>query len=577
VRGRILRLLAALWLLLPAATALAGETTPAAGPTDPNAISSPATLDGYPAAHRLNGLAALAIARRDPRIQTALREHPTARPEVYLKGQARWQVSWFTPGSGKARKEIAQVLVDDATGKVTEAWTGPQVAWTMARGYPGAFGRAVNSPWVWIPLTVLFIVPFLDPRRPLRWLHLDLAVLAAFGISVAFFNAANLGVSVPLVAPLMAYLLVRALAVGYRSRKETAAARGPLPLLVPVSWLAIALVFLVGFRIGLNLEDSNVIDVGYSGVIGAHKLAAGDPLYGHFPSDDASGDTYGPVAYEAYVPFEQLLPWHGKWAGLWAANAASISFDLLTLLTLIGIGWRIRGPGMGVVLGYAWATWPFSLYAMNSNSNDGLVALFVALALLLAARPAARGVAAALGAMTKFGSLALLPVFALHDRQAGRRGGLIAFSLAALATLAVVWLPVIAGGESLRTVYDRTIAFQFGRDAPFSVWGLYGWSLAQHAWQLLTVAFIVAAPFLPRRRDVVGLAAVCAAILLAVLLSVTYWFYLYLVWMFPALIVALLARHEAPLRRHATRVVSAAGAPESAAAGSLWPPGEHRS
>lgn len=558
--GRILRLLAVLWLLLPA-TALAGETTPAAGPTDPNAISSPATLDGYPASHRLNGLAALAIARRDPRIQGALREHPTARPEVYLKGQARWQVSWFTPGTGKARKEIAQLFIDDATGKVTEAWTGPQVAWTMARGYPGAFGRAVNSPWVWIPLTVLFIVPFLDPRRPLRWLHLDLAVLAAFGISVAFFNAANLEVSVPLVAALMAYLLVRALSVAYRSRGETPAARGPLPLLVPVSWLAVALVFLVGFRIGLNLADSNVIDVGYSGVIGAHKLAAGDPLYGHFPSDDGSGDTYGPVAYEAYVPFEQIFPWHGKWAGLWAANAASISFDLLTLLTLIGIGWRIRGPGMGVVLGYAWAAWPFSLYAMNSNSNDGLVALFVALALLLAARPAGRGVAAALGAMTKFGSLALLPVLAMHDRQAGRRRGLVAFAVAVLATLAVVWLPVIAGGESLHTVYERTIAFQFGRDAPFSVWGLYGWSLPQHAWQLLTVVFIIAAAFLPRRQDVVGLAAVCAAILLAVLLSVTYWFYLYLVWMFPALIVALLARHQAPIGGRGRRAFSAAMPP----------------
>ena len=40
---------------------------------------------------------------------------------------------------GKAG-EIAQGKVDDASGVVTEAWTGPQVAWTMARGYKGAFG-----------------------------------------------------------------------------------------------------------------------------------------------------------------------------------------------------------------------------------------------------------------------------------------------------------------------------------------------------------------------------------------------------------------------------------------------------
>ena len=77
----------------------------------------------------------------------------------------------------------------------------------MARGYPGAFGRKVNSPWVWIPLSILFVAPFVDPRRPLRLLHLDLLVLVGFGVSVAFFNDANLDVSVPLVAPLLAYLL----------------------------------------------------------------------------------------------------------------------------------------------------------------------------------------------------------------------------------------------------------------------------------------------------------------------------------------------------------------------------------
>src|SRR5690349_18780104 len=139
----------------------------------------------------------------------------------------------------------------------------------MARGYPGAFGRKVNSPWVWIPLTLLFVLPFVTPRRPLRMLHLDLLVLVAFGISVAFFNDANIDVSVPLAYPLLAYLLGRMLWIGFR---RGARAPGPLPLLVPVGWLAVALVFLVGFRVGLNLTSSNVIDVGYAGVIGADRM-----------------------------------------------------------------------------------------------------------------------------------------------------------------------------------------------------------------------------------------------------------------------------------------------------------------
>ena len=59
------------------------------------------------------------------------------------------------------------MIVDDASGRVLEAWTGPQVRWTMARGYSGAFGRAVNAPWLWLGLTVLFVAPFVEPApRP---------------------------------------------------------------------------------------------------------------------------------------------------------------------------------------------------------------------------------------------------------------------------------------------------------------------------------------------------------------------------------------------------------------------------
>ena len=50
--------------------------------------------------------------------------------------------------------------------------------------------------------------------------------------------------------------------------------------LVPAAWLAVGLVFLVAFRAGLNVVDSNVIDVGYSGVIGADRIVDGDELYG---------------------------------------------------------------------------------------------------------------------------------------------------------------------------------------------------------------------------------------------------------------------------------------------------------
>ncbi|MCW3003664.1 MAG: hypothetical protein JWQ20_2962, partial [Conexibacter sp.] len=442
----------------------------------------------------------------------------------------------------------AQVYVDDATGGITEAWTGPQVAWTMARGYPGAFGRKVNSPWVWIPLSLLFVAPFVTPRRPLRWLHLDLLVLVGFGVSVAFFNDANLDAAVPIVPVLLAYLLLRMLAIGLRCRAPDVEGPPPrLPLLVPTVWLAVAVVFLVGFRIGLNITSSNVIDVGYSGVIGADRLADGKPVYGNYPKDNEHGDTYGPFAYEAYVPFEQALPWSGRWNDLPAAHAAAIFFDLMTLLLLFLTGRRIRGPGLGVVLAYAWATWPFSIYALNCNTNDGLVAALAALTLFVASGPAARGAVAALAGFTKLGALGLMPLLATHGARQGRWARtVVPVAVSFVAVSAVVWAPIVLRGESLQTVYDRTLGFQAARIAPLSIWGLYDLRGPEQVWQVGAALFALAAGLIARRRDVIGLAAIAAAVVIALQLGLSYWFYLYLVWFFPFVAVALFGRFRIP-------------------------------
>jgi hypothetical protein len=518
------------------------DTLPApttAAQTDPNALVRPTDLDASPLGRRLTPRKALEIAGRVPEIADMLGRHPGYTEEAYQKGASRWQVSYFDPvRKNQPRKEIGQVHIDDASGRVVEAWTGFQVAWTMARGYPGAFGRIVTSPWIWIPLSVLFVLPFVNPRRWRSWLHLDLLVLSAFSISLAFFDEANLGISVPFVYPLLVYLLVRMLAIALR--------RGPAPpvrLLVPVTWLAIATIFLLGFRIGLNATNSNVIDVGYAGVIGADRLMDGKPLYGEFPSDNDHGDTYGPVVYEAYVPFEQAKAWSGVWDDLPAAHGAAIAFDLLCVLLLFLIGRRVRGPNLGITLAYAWTAYPFTIYTSNANSNDALVAALVLLAVLLAGRPVLRGAAAALAGLSKFAPLALVPVLATHDlRPTQRFRGLALFAAGFVVTAAVVALPLLR--EDLSTFYDRTVGFQAGRGSPFSIWGLYGWETAQGVVQGLSVLLAVGLAFVPRRRDVAGLAAACAAVLIGLQLGVTHWFYLYLPWFFGLVMIAVLGRSE---------------------------------
>ncbi|HZU40985.1 MAG TPA: hypothetical protein VE992_08025, partial [Solirubrobacteraceae bacterium] len=174
----------------------ATTTTTAADPNTPVLVND---LDTPPAGYRLTAREVLRVASRSPVVRAELRRHPTLVPYEYTKGPGRWQVSWFTPPP-RHQRELVQVYVSDITGRVTEAWTGFQVAWSMARGYPGAFGRAVNAWYVWLPLCLVFVVPFLPLRRPRRLslLHLDLLALLGFSISLAFFNHAEIGLSVPL-------------------------------------------------------------------------------------------------------------------------------------------------------------------------------------------------------------------------------------------------------------------------------------------------------------------------------------------------------------------------------------------
>ena len=512
--------------------------------TDPNAPVLVTETNVPPKGYRLTASEVERIAAATLTIKAELRRHPDAIAYEYTKGPGQWQVSWFS--SGRHQVELAQVYIDDATRSVTQVWTGFQVAWTMARGYPGAFGRRVNAWYVWIPLCVLFIAPFLPwrrrrlpgggrERRAWSLLHVDLLALLGLSISLALFNHAKIGLSTPAIYPFMLYLLVRMLLLGFGRGRP----RRPLRVFVPVGWLAIGAVFLVGFRIGLDVVNSNVIDVGYAGVIGADKLIHDQPLYGNWPKDNASGDTYGPVAYYAYVPFRWIFGWSGTWDDLPAAHAAAIMFDLLTLFGLYWLGRRVRGPTLGVVLAYAWAAYPFTLWTLSSNTNDSLVALLLVVALLVITSAPVRGVVGALAGFTKFAPFALAPLLLRGvDPPPGRRQ-VVRFVVAFALTVVVVMLPVILD-NNWHAFWHDTISYQAGRTSPFSIWGLWGGlGIEQHLVQGATVALALAVMVVPRRRGLVEVAALGAAILIALQLGAGYWLYSYIVWFFPFVAVAL--------------------------------------
>ena len=532
------------------ATARAGASAPSTSAANSENPIPVALSTTPPAGRKRSSDQVLAIADRLPKMRAVRREYPGSFGDVYLKGALQWQVSYFDK-SGK--KEIGLVIVGDLSGRVLEQWTGFQIAWTMARGYPGAFGRHVNALYIWLPLCALFLLPFIDFRRPFSLLHLDLLALLSFSISLAFFNHAHIYASVPLAYPPLLYLLARMLALLRRAR---AGAR-PAPrlrLLVPAPWLALGVFFLLGFRIALNVADSNVIDVGYAGVIGASRIVHDQPLYGGWPSDNEHGDTYGPFNYEVYVPFQQLFGWSGKWDDLPAAHGAAIFFDLLATALLFLIGRRLRGPTLGVALAYAWVAYPFTLYALESNSNDSLVAVLVLAAVLAASyrsqlAGAARGGLSALAGLTKFAPLALAPLLATHGLAEAswprRACSLALFSIAFAAAAALAMIPALSH-DSLHEIYERTIVYQSNRGSPFSAWGLYGLPGVERVVEIAAVALALLLSIVPRRPDLVGLSAACAATIIALQLGIEHWFYLYIPWFFPLVIVALLGRLSEP-------------------------------
>ena len=177
----------------------------------------------------------------------------------------------------------------------------------------------------------------------------------------------------------------------------------------------------MGFRVGLNVADSGAIDVGYAGVVGADRIAHGQPIYDNFPSDVSQGDTYGPVNYYAYVPFERIWPWSGTWNDLPAAHGAAVFFDLATFALLFLLGRRIRpgpqGMKLAATLAFGWAAYPYTAYTLESNSNDTLVALLLVATLLVLARPIARGAMVALATFTKFAPVVLAPMLMTYETE----------------------------------------------------------------------------------------------------------------------------------------------------------------
>ena len=341
--------------------------------------------------------------------------------------------------------------------------------------------------------------------------------------------------------------------------------------------LAVATLFLLGFRIGLNVEEERrVIDVGYAGVIGADRILDGRAPYGAMPvaenrtpcgdadadgevreriqsngrceSANPRGDTYGPVAYLAYVPSVLAFGWSGKWDALPAAHAAAIAFDLLTLAGLVLVGRRFGGTRLAAVLAFGWVAYPFTTYALLANSNDALMPAALVWGFWLASAPAARGAALAVASWTKFAALLLAPLWlsypaacvrgASPGSPSGSRPRRRSPSRSSSSSRLSQTRRARSGSGRSRSSSGASRRSRSGAGVSTRHAGSRISPRSRRVVQVGVIVLALAAAVVPREKGPLELAALTAAVLLAFELSLTHWFYLYLPWVLPFVLLA---------------------------------------
>ena len=266
------------------------------------------------------------------------------------------------------------------------------------------------------------------------------------------------------------------------------------------------------------------------------------------------GDTYGPTSYLAYILGYLIFGWNHKWDSLPSVHFTSILFDLLALLGLAFVGRRPAVVlGLGAAAAFAWAAWPFSQYASNSNTNDSIAPALLVWGFALLTSAPARGAFVALSGWTKFSGLILLPLWtgypeARRPRSVGLT--LLGFGVATVALFSMV-LFAPSPLHEVHVFYDRTVKFQVGRASPFSIWdwgqyhakGIPSLHILQRCCrERCSSAPLRARQLVPlRRRSPLRMAAYTALLLIGFEFVLTHWYYPYLPWFFPFVVLALVA------------------------------------
>jgi hypothetical protein len=485
---------------------------------------------------------AIQLAAASPEVREEFTRHGPHNAEAKYE-EGVWTVRFYVDERGaiggrptEKGKEVATVGVDDKTWALNYVYTGDQVGWNLARGVRGAYGKQANYWWVWLPLALAFAAAFWRTDRLFAIRNLDIVALLGFLVSHGFFREGLVLESVVLWYPPLIYLLIRTLLMGFGiGEKVEKTSNLPMWLLMVLAGLAGGLV------LGLNV-DARVIDVGYAGVVGADRILEGTSPYGTMPRDVGTGDTYGPLNYLLYVPFVLMFGFSGEWDFLPAAHALTLFSFVAGAMALFITGYRLSGKEGAAALVFAWAAFPYTVYATNNNTNDIIVAAVSAIGLAAAASPIARGASIAAGFAIKLYPLVLGPLWILYEGR--KRKPIIDFVLGGAGLVLLTFWVILLDGhpiEAARRFYENTLAFQGDRVSPWSLFSqIPELVILQRPLMALAIFLSILVAFVPREKTLRRLAALSAALVIAFQLTVNYWFYAYITWFEPFVFVSLL-------------------------------------
>jgi len=244
------------------------------------------------------------------------------------------------------------------------------------------------------------------------------------------------------------------------------------------------------------------------------------------------------------VPFVLLFGWSGQWDALPSAHALTALAFAGGGLAMLYAGWRYAGARGGAALLFAWAVFPYTLYASNLVTNDIIVAAVAAIGLATAASPLARGATVSAGFAIKLYPLILAPLWMLHDFSRRRIGSILKFVLGGAVVLLLSFWVLFLGGdpiENAKLFYERTFGVQSTRESPFTIYNqVPALAVLHRPLEIATILLALLVAVVPKKRTIRRLAAFSAALIIAFELVLLHWFYVYIVWFEPFVFAALL-------------------------------------